>query len=124
MCLMVIMWMFHGCLTQKIIIQKERENELDDSQAENDPMTVRALRECGILKYFRTPSMRAHVHLLNHLIWMWDSDQQHLQVGTHILNINVEDIYFLMKLSRRGSLLSLYGPKGGDMTIDDITNEY
>ena len=27
----------------------------------NDPMTMRALRECGILKYFRVPGMRTYV---------------------------------------------------------------
>ena len=66
--LMVTLCMSHRCLTQKMVIWKEHEHELDDSQATNDPITMRALRECGILKYFRFSGMRAHVFLLDHLI--------------------------------------------------------
>ena len=38
--------------------------------------------------------------------------------------INVEDIYFLTGLSRRGILVSFTGPRGGDMSIDDLIDEY
>ena len=68
--------------------------------------------------------MISHVRLLDHLIQMWDLDQQHFQVGTHILTIDVEDIYFLNGLSMRGSPLSLTGPRGGDMFIDHLIDEY
>ena len=47
-------------------------------------------------------------------------EQQHFHVGTHVLIIDVEDIYFLTKLSRRGILFSLSGPRGGDVTIYDL----
>ena len=64
-------------LGPKMVILKEHKHELDDSQAANYSMTMRALSECGILKPFRVTSMRAHVCLLDHMIWMWDLDQQH-----------------------------------------------
>ena len=86
-------------LETKMVIWKEREHELDDAQAVNNPNTILSLRECALLKLFRIPGMRTHVHLLEHLIRMWDPEQQHFQVGTHILTLDVEDIYFLTEIS-------------------------
>ena len=97
---------------------------MDDSQATNDPMTMRELRACRLLKYFTVPRMRSHVCLLDHFIRMWDPDQQNFQVGTHILTIYVEDIYFLTVLSRRGSPESLIGIEEGEMYVDDLIDEY
>ena len=36
----------------------------------------------------------------------------------------MDDIYFLTGLSRQGNLVSLSRPRGGDMTIDDLIDEY
>ena len=55
---------------------------------------------------------------------MWDLEQQHFQVGTHILTLDVEDIYFLTGISRHGSHVSFFGPRGGDMTIYDLMDQY
>ena len=122
--------MSNGCsigslliFSPKMVIWKEREHELDDNQATNDPMTVRDLRECGLLKYFRVPGMRAYLWLLEYLIQMWDPSQQHFQFGTHILTIEVEYIYFLIKLSRKGIPMVLTGPRGGEMFVDDLIDE-
>ena len=117
---MVSLWMSHRCLTQKMVIWKEHEHKLDDSQETNDSMIVRELRERGLLNYFRVPRMRSHVHLLGHLIRMWDPDLQHFQLGTHILMIDVKEIYFLIELYRRGSPISLIGLRGGNMYVDDL----
>ena len=122
--LMGVLWVFHRYLNRKMVIWKECELELDDPQVVNDPMTVRALRECGVLKYLWFPRMRDHVRLLDYLIQMWDPYQQHFQAKTHVLTIDVRDIYFLTGLSRRGILISLTGPKGGDMSFDDLIDEY
>ena len=107
-----------------MVIWKECEHNPDDAHATNDTMIMRALRECGLLKYFRVSSMRAHVCLLDHLVHMWDPEKQNFQVGTHILIIDVEDIYFLTRLSQRGSLILLTSPRGEDMSIDDLIYEY
>ena len=85
---------------------------------------VMSSRECGVLKYFKVPSMRAHVRLLDHLTKMWDLEKQHFQVVMNILTIYVEDIYFLTGISRRGSLVSLFSPQGGEMTINGLINEH
>jgi hypothetical protein len=54
---------------------RERENEENNAIAGNHPPTIVALRNYGLLKYFRIPSMRAQVRLLEYLVHMWDLDQ-------------------------------------------------
>ena len=83
-----------------MVIYKERENEFNDSQAANNPNVMFELIECELLKLFRVLGMRVHDRLIDHLIRMWDPEQQHFQLGTHILTLDVEDIYFLTGLSR------------------------
>jgi len=70
----------------------EREHEEDNAMAENHPPTIVALRDCGLLKYFRILGMRAHVRLLVYLVCMWDRDHQVFNVGAHTLSIDIEDI--------------------------------
>ena len=47
---------------------REREHEEDNTNAENHPPTIAALRDCGLLKYFCIPSMRAQVRLVEYLV--------------------------------------------------------
>ena len=61
--------------TYTMVIWKQHEHEIDDVQAANDPVTVRSLRECGMLKYFRVPEIKEYVRLLEYIIHMWDLDQ-------------------------------------------------
>jgi hypothetical protein len=103
---------------------REREHEEDNTAAENHPQTIVALRNCGLLKYFRIPGMRAQVRLLEHLVRMWDPDQQVFNVGAHTLTIDVEDIYFLTGLSRRGSHVSLSGNRRGGMKMSEYCRTY
>ena len=77
---------------------------------------IAALRGYGLLKFFHAPSMVSHMQLLEHILWMWNSEQQHFKVGPHILTIEVEDIYLLTGLSWRGAHISLTGTRGGDIT--------
>jgi hypothetical protein len=51
---------------------REREHEEDDVIARNDSGIVVSLRECGLLKIFRIPGMRAQLGLLEYLVHMWD----------------------------------------------------
>ena len=64
MSLMHVLWMSHRYLKHIMVIWKEHEHELDDSQETNDPNTVMYSRECGVLKHFNVLGMRAHAHLL------------------------------------------------------------
>jgi hypothetical protein len=71
---------------------RKREHEEDNAIVRNHPPTIAALRNCGLLKYFRIPGMRAQVRLLEYLVHMWDPDQQVFHVGVHTLSLDIEDI--------------------------------
>ena len=98
-----------ACYKYIMVIWKEREHEVPDNHDANDPSTIEALRNHGILKYFQILGMKAHIRLLEHIIDMWDLDKEHFVVGVHILPIEVEDIYFLTSLSTSGSPVVLSG---------------
>ena len=68
--------------------------------------------------------MRAQICLLDHLIRMWDTKQWYFQAGTHIITLDVEDIYFLTILLRRGPPISLSGPKGCDVTTKSLSQQF
>jgi hypothetical protein len=68
--------------------------------------------------------MRAQFQLLEHLVRMWDPDQQVFNVGAHTLTIDIEDIYFLIGLSRRGSHVSLSGSRRGGLKMSEYCREY
>jgi hypothetical protein len=77
----------------------EREHEEDDAIARNNLGTFATLRDCGLLKFFQIPGMRAQVTLLEYLIHMWDVDQQVFHVGVHTFSLDIKDVYFLTGLS-------------------------
>ena len=45
-------------------------------------------------------------------------------MGPHVLTIEVEDMYFLIGLSRWGSHVSLTSSQGGDVTTQELINHY
>jgi hypothetical protein len=110
--------------TIMVLEWQEREHKENNANAENHPPTIAALRDCGLLKYFRIPGMRAQVRLLEYLVRMWDPDQQVFIVGSHTLTIDIEDIYFLTGLSRRGSYVSLSGSRRGGLKMSEYCNQY
>jgi hypothetical protein len=98
----------------------EREHEEDDDIVGNNLGTISSLRNCGLLKFFRIPGMRAQVRLLEYLIHMWDVDQQVFHVGVHTsFCLDIEDIYFLEGLSRCGYHASLTGSRGGGLPMSE-----
>ena len=107
-----------------LVIWKEREHETTDFQSINDPTTIEALLNCGLLKYFRVLGMKSYVCLLEYIIDMWDPKQHHFVVKTHTLTIDIEDVYFLTGLSRRGIQVVLSSPRGGEICLDDIIDRY
>jgi hypothetical protein len=68
--------------------------------------------------------MRAQLRLLEYLVHMWDVDQQVFHVGAHVLSLDIEDIYFLMGLSRRGSHVTLTGGRGGGLPMSEYLRRY
>ena len=59
------------------------------------------------------------------LVDYWDPDSESFQIDGMSLTIEVEDIYFITRLSRRGELVNLRsrGP-GGGLTIDEYIAVY
>ena len=55
---------------------------------------------------------------------MWNPEQQYSEVGSHVLIVEVEDIYFLTGLSRQGTPISLTGSRGGDVTTQNLIDRY
>ena len=68
--------------------------------------------------------MREHVRLLDHLIRMWNPNEQYFEVGGHILTLEVEEIYFLTRLSMRGVPISLADPRRGDITTKGLIFQF
>jgi hypothetical protein len=55
---------------------REQEHEEEYYFAKNDMGTVMALWECVLLKVFKVQGMRAQLVLLEHLVRMWDVNEQ------------------------------------------------
>ena len=45
-------------------------------------------------------------------------------MGIHTLPIEIEDIYFLIRLSRRESPVVLSGAQGGETSLDELIDQY
>ena len=73
---------------------KEREHEMDDLAALRSPRTRAALQSCGFLKF---------------MIGLWDVAEQGFRIGTQLLTIELEDVYFLIGLLKRGVPISFTG---------------
>ena len=70
--------------------------------------------------------MRANVRLLETLISYWDHDLGLFDLQGEILDITIEDIYFITGISRRGIPVNLEGTsRGGDsMSVQDYIDTY
>ena len=88
--------------------------------------TLKALQQHGLLKFYCTLGMRANVRLLEHLTSYWDHDLGAFDLQGEILEVTVEDMYFIIGLSCRGIPVNLEGTgRGGDpMIIQDYIDTY
>ena len=66
-------------VAQNMVIWKERTHDNDDAFAERNVGCIAVLRDYGFLKFFPTPSMVSHEWLLEHIVRMWNPDQQSLE---------------------------------------------
>ena len=55
--------------------------------------------------------MRKQVGLLDRIVRMWDPDLRVFHVGRHNLEIEIEDIYFVTGLSKRGAPVAMSGQR-------------
>ena len=88
--------------------------------------TVDTLRQCGLLKYFRISSMRSETSLLQLPIGYWDPNRLLFMVDDKPLPLELEDIYFLIGLSRWGREANLCGGGRGKvaLTIQEYISIY
>ena len=70
--------------------------------------------------------MRANVWLLKHMIRYWHHDLGAFDLQGEILEIALEDIYFITGLSRQGIPVNLKGTSRGSdpMSVQDYVNTY
>ena len=74
---------------------REREHEYMDQDALQSAPMVHALWQSGLLKFFCTSPMQSNVRLLEILINYWDHDLGAFDLQGEILEITLEDIYFI-----------------------------
>jgi hypothetical protein len=68
--------MFHCRFSMvKMLEWREREHEEEDYFVGNDPGMVMALRQCGLIKFFKIHGVRAQLRLLEYLVHMWDVNE-------------------------------------------------
>ena len=108
----------------KMLEWHERDHEEEDYFVRNDLGMLMALRQCGLLKLFKIQGMRAQLRLLENLVHMWDVNEQTFHVGSHIIMIHFKDIYFLTRLSCRGSRVTLTGNRGGGAPMNHYISEH
>jgi hypothetical protein len=68
--------------------------------------------------------MRKEVLLLEYLIGLWDNDEKLFRIGSHMLEINIEDVYFLMGLSKRGAPILLSGHQSTPHPTEAYVSQY
>ena len=107
-----------------MLIWREREHEEVDEAAMLHFPTQRALKACGLYKFWAISGMRAQVELLTWLVNRWNVEDQCFFIGGHRLEIELEDIYFLTGLSKRGEQVSLFGTRPGGQTVASLQLEF
>jgi hypothetical protein len=106
------------------ITWREREHSAVDNEVMNSDEALGALRGCGLLKFFKLPNMKANVRLLERLIDYWDVDEEAFMIDQMPLRIEVEDIYFITGLSRRGEVVHSRGRTRNSLSVDDYVHIY
>ena len=79
---------------------RECEHEAVDDMAMNNPAIMRTLRDFSLYKFRAIQGMRAQVELMTWLVNKWDVQEQCFIIGDHKLEIELEDIYFLIGLPK------------------------
>ena len=88
-------------------------------------MAQQELQACGLYKFWCLGSLRAKPRLLHLLVYYWDPESETFQIDGMSLSIEVEDIYFITGLSRKGEVAKLRSHGLGDkLTIEDYIDLY
>ena len=68
--------------------------------------------------------MQKQLHLLELIVSLWDVNDQAFRVGPYILKIEMEDIYFLTGLSKRGEELVFNSNWESEFSTEDYIKEF
>lgn len=90
----------------------------------NDPQSIQALRNYGLLKFFEILGTKAQLGLLEHLIGLWDAEERFFRLGEHILTLEINDVYFLTGLSRRGDHVNLVGKRPSRLSTEALIHTH
>ena len=87
------------------MVLESREHEHGDVEeaVRVDRMAQQALRSCELYKFWCLGGLRAKPRLLQMLVDYWDLDSESFQIDGMSLTIEVEDIYFITRLSSWGN---------------------
>jgi hypothetical protein len=99
---------------------REREHEEVSELVAGDPNAMAMLMQCGLLKFFLCPFMRAQPRLLNSLVDHWHPDAEAFMLEGQSLVPTIEDIYFLTGLSRRGEPVNFRTFPSGPHNIAEL----
>lgn len=64
--------------------------------------------------------MRAQHEILEYFVKAWDIKGQCFRIGAHTFRIEVEDIYFQIDLSQRGSHITFLGMRRGNESVKGL----
>jgi hypothetical protein len=112
------------CVGRMYVQWREREHEAISELVAADPNVVAVLMQCGLLKFFLCPFMRAQPRLLNALIDYWHPDAEAFMLEGQSLVPTTEDIYFLTGLSRRGEPVNFQTFPAGPSKISELIAEH
>jgi hypothetical protein len=111
----------HELLNYRMYVHwRERENEDIDLLVGEDPNATTALAQCGLLKFFQCPFMRAQPRLLKTLVDYWHPDGEEFMIEGQLLTPMTKDIYFLTSLSRRGESVNFHTFPSGPHNIAEL----
>ena len=103
---------------------REREHSAIDNEVMQDQLSLNILQNCGLLKFFKMPNMKSNVRLLEMLVNYWVPEEDCFIIDQMPIRIEVEDIYFITGLSRRGEPVDLHGKPLGGLTVEDYVHVY
>ena len=96
---------------------REREHGDVEEAVRAERMAQEALRRCGLYKFWCLGGLRAKLGLLQMLVDYWDPYSESFRLDGMSLTIEVEDIYFITGLSRRGEMVNLRA-RGGPCLVN------
>ena len=108
-----------------VIEWREREHEEIDATVGRDAKAKKYLNRCGLYKFWALKGMRDQVRLLHFLVNYSNPETESFNLDGQPLRIEVDNIYFITRLSFRGEVVNLKarGARGG-MTMEEYISTH